>query len=201
MAGIYKSMRHIQSLNEYILLYESFSTDHEQFSSGSEHTLYQDPVHPDRLYKRFEGYSLDRFNSIVSLFQQHPDIFPTIYDRGDDWISIEKLDTARAQREYEALSDEIGEDFLEEYALSPEELDPHFMNATREIAEIWERWRTTLVAYAKIYFAYKKEKEDAYVQMGAEAYSKLTDTTLVGGDIHMDQFGYTKEGRLKILDM
>jgi hypothetical protein len=138
---------------------------------------------------------------MVSLFQQHPDIFPTIYDRGDDWISIEKLDTARAQREYEALSDEIEEDFLDEYALSPEELDPHFMNATREITEIWERWRTTLIAYAKIYFAYKKEKEDAYVQMGAEAYSKLTDTTLVGRDIHMDQFGYTKEGKLKILDI
>jgi hypothetical protein len=185
----------------HILLYESFSTGHEQFSSGSEHTLYQDPVHSGRLYKRFEGDSLDRFNSIVSLFQQHQDIFPTVYDKGKDWISIEKLDTARAQREYEALSDEIGEDFLEEYALSSEELDPQFMNSTKEIAEIWKRWRTTLVAYAKIYFAYKKEKEDAYVQMGAEAYSKLTDTTLVGRDIHMDQFGYTKEGRLKILDI
>jgi hypothetical protein len=75
------------------------------------------------------------------------------------------------------------------------------MNATREITEIWKRWRTTLIAYAKIYFVYKKEKEDAYVQMGAEAYSKLTDTTLVGRDIHRDQFGYTKEGRLKILDI
>ena len=191
---IYKSMRHLK-------LYESFSPDYGEFSSGGEHILYQDPVHPDRLYKRFEGDNPGRFEDIVSLFQQHPDLFPIIHDRGDDWISIEKLDTARAQREYEVLSDEIGEDFLEEYAFLPGELDSHFVNAPKEIAEIWERWRAILIAYTKIYFAYRKEKEDAYVQMGAEAYSKLTDTTSVGGDIHSDQFGYTKEGRLKILDI
>lgn len=188
-------MRHIR-------LYENFSPDMEEFSYGTEHVLYQDPAHPDRLYKRIETKSLERFEDIVSLFQQHPHIFPRIYKRGADWINIEKLDTSQARREYELLADFLGEDdFLDEYNPDWEELDPKFADAPAEILQIWQRWRTLLTEYTQIYLAFKRDKEAAFLSMRIEDYAKLKDTTIAGNDIHGDQFGYSKTGRLKILDI
>ena len=174
----------------------------EEFSYGTEHVLYQDPVHPDRLYKRIETKSLERFGDIVSLFQQRPHIFPRIYKRGTDWINIEKLDTDQARKEYDLLEDFLGTyDFLDEYNPDWDELDVHFTDAPAEIIQIWQRWRTLLMEYTQIYLAFKRDKEAAFLDMGIEDYTKLRDTTIAGNDIHMDQFGYSKEGRLKILDI
>lgn len=163
-----------------------------KIGSGAEHKVYQS-MHPDLVYKvpRHSNQPKIRM-SWVYLFQEHPDIFPKIIKATDRHVTLEKLDTNKAISEYTTLdsilkenSDLWDSDFA--YTLFNiykerdnerlDEVDEHFELWGDNVYNLYSKWRDLILKFLDI--------------MPYDYYS----------DLHIGQFGYSKDGTLKILDI
>jgi hypothetical protein len=184
----------------------------EDFSSwiggGTEHEIFEDPEHVDRVYKTSIGGEIDP--RVVDLFRAHPSIFPRVYKATEEWMNIERLDTDRARMEYDYLTRFLEEgdtpDLLEEFFETLDEnliprLSAIFDQAPMEISQTWMRWKATLEGYLRAREDHI-QKWNAWLQsLSYEEMGRMRKTSPIGDDLHEDQFGYSSEGVLKILDI
>jgi len=166
----------------------------KKIGSGMEHDVYpstnQDVV-IKTISSRF-GKTLPKIRMAwVNLFQEHPDIFPKVIKVTETYVVLEKLDTNKAMSEYLTLDGLLKEDreiwegdfaytlFLI-YEGSDEDkltaIDEHFENMGDKAFNLYSKWRDLILKFLDI--------------MPHDYYS----------DLHVGQFGYSKDGTLKILD-
>lgn len=192
---------------KHILIFENF-LESPSFASGAEHDVFDDPLHTDRVFKKTRYETIEKW--YLELLKMDSSIFPEVYDEGKDWISIEKLDTKRAQSEYDILDNWLWslspkldlEEILSEN-LSQSNLDiisNLVENSTIEIKNIWKRWKACLERYIKIFSVFSDKWKKYMDTLGIEDLRKMRNTSQPGLDLHRDQFGYSGSGNLKILD-
>lgn len=173
----------------------------DEFNRGMEHRIYASKSNPDRLFKVGDegvGYW-------VKVFRSNPDIFAQVYRTGklDKWnyyAEIEKLETNRVLNEWQQIEEkleEIGIIDSEDGSYGRDITDiytnhGHDQKAITDIAEKLKKYdRGTYELFLK-YFKLFKDCEKAIEKI-------VGHETLV--DAHRYNFGYSKDGKLKCLDI
>ena len=164
----------------------------KKIGSGVEHNVYPSSKDPDSVYKTPKLKIPKIRMSWVKLFQEHPDIFPKVYEVKDKYVRLEKLDTNKAVDEYLTLDSILKDDdslhdsdfaytfyiiYVNRDEDRLEKIDEHFEKMGDEIFDLYVKWRTLLLKFFNL--------------MPSDYYS----------DLHLGQFGYSKDGTLKILDI
>ena len=159
--------------------------------SGMEHDVYPSYKNPDSVYKVVKGKTPKIRMAWVNLFQEHPDIFPKILEIKDKYVVLEKLDTNKAMDEYYTLDSILKEDdelhdsdfaytFFTIYKNHDKDrldaIDDYFEYVGEKTYNLYSKWRDLILKFLDI--------------MPHDYYS----------DLHIGQFGYSKDGTLKILD-
>ena len=161
------------ALNEF--LYENRSP----IKSGEDHDIFQDETDPNKL----DRVSKKGDTSWVKVFSSNPDIFPTVYEKIDNGAKVEKLDTVKAQNDYRKVSKALDKDSSFEGILNmigagnvpTEEIKKIFINTHPDIAQKFKDFATVV---GKVRRAASLDRVDA----------------------HEGNFGYSKDGKLKMLD-
>jgi len=192
---------------KHIVIFENFF-ESPSFGSGAEHDVFYDPLHTDRVFKKTRYETIEKW--YLELLKMDSSIFPVVYGEGKDWISIEKLDTKQAGREYDildnwlwSLSPKLDLEEILSQDLSQSNLDiisNLLENSTIEIKNIWNRWKVCLERYIKIFSKFSDKWKKYLDTLGIEDLRKMRNTSQPGMDLHRDQFGYSGSGNLKILD-
>jgi len=156
-----------------------------------EHDVYPSHKDPNTVFKIPKGVLPKIRMAWVSLFQEHPDIFPKVLEIKDKYVTLEKLDTNKAMDEYYTLDSLLKEDdelhdsdfaytFFTIYKNHEQDrldaIDEHFENMGDKAYKLYSKWRDLILKFLDI--------------MPHDYYS----------DLHIGQFGYSKDGTLKILD-
>jgi len=177
-------MRKVKSLKEVRVVPK------KKIGSGMEHDVYPS-INPDLVYKVARGSIPKIRMSWVNLFEDHPNIFPKIIKSSDKYVILEKLDTNKAMNEYTTLDSLLKEDdelhdsdfaytFFTIYKDHDNErleaINEHFENMGEKAYNLYSKWRDLILKFLDI--------------MPHDYYS----------DLHIGQFGYSKDGTLKILD-
>lgn len=169
-----------------------------------EHDVYPSLKDNDKVFKIVRDETGKTFPKIrmswVKIFQSHPDIFPIVYKINDKYVSLERLDTSRALSEHQKLNDILKSNKshyntgMYAYVDIISTLDQMFENNDREAESdldllfrskgdknytMYYRWKRVIKKFMTLIYDY----EPNYVS-----------------DLNADQFGYSKDGRLKILD-
>lgn len=158
---------------------------------GRHHVVYPNLRDPSKVFKTpKEGFPKINYKW-VKMFEEHPDMFPKVYRVSDRYVSLEKLDTNKAITEYQLLDGLLKKDdelYSGDFAYTlyrvyvyddkdlEREIDNYFDNMNIGVATIYKRWK-------KLIFDFFNLMPEGY-----------------NSDLHQDQFGYSKEGKLKILD-
>lgn len=167
----------------------------QPLGSGMEHVVYPSVKDPSKVFKvaySEDGEKLVKVrNSVVKTFEEHPDIFPIVYNKTDKYITLERLDTKRAEKEYDLLNQALEKDedlymgdfsytlfliFRENNHELENEIDNYFYSQSSPISKLYKKWKNLIKRFFQV--------------MPPEYYS----------DLHIEQFGYSKDGKLKILD-
>lgn len=176
------------NMKRYGSIEEMMAVPKKKIGSGMEHNVYPSHRNPDTVYKVGKGKIR---MSWVRLFREHPNIFPRVLDVKDNYVTLEKLDTNKAMNEYLTLDSLLKEDdelhdsdfaytFHVIYRNNDQErlklIDQHFQNMGQNVYNTYSKWRDLILNFFDI--------------MPPNYYS----------DLHLGQFGYSKDGTLKILD-
>lgn len=163
----------------------------KKIGSGMEHDVYPSHKDPNTVFKIPKGVLPKIRMSWVNLFKQHPDIFPKIIKSNDKYVVLEKLDTNKAMDEYYTLDSILKEDdklhdsdfaytFFTIYKNHDKDrldaIDDYFEYVGDNAFDLYVKWRDLILKFLDI--------------MPYDYYS----------DLHIGQFGYSKDGTLKILD-
>ena len=164
---------------------------------GAFHSIYPSVNNPNIVYK--VGYGADRMNSWVELFNEHPDLFPKTYgviktfkfdvEKGIDgsvikqktgyYIAVEKLNTKSFFRFWNQIDELCIDKKFHHYLRYFDYGDMH--NLGKRVKNI------------------KPELLDQFID-----FVNLVDTIYEikpSADLHVDQFGIDKDGKIKCLDV
>jgi len=164
----------------------------KKVGSGQEHNVYPSYKNPDSVFKTPKSSPPKIRMSWVYLFQEHPDIFPKVLQIKNNFVELEKLDTNKAIDEYTLLDSFLSDneqlydgDFAYTFSVifrnndydKLDEIDEYFNILGDKVFQIYSKWRNLLVKFFDV--------------MPYDYFS----------DLHVGQFGYSKDGKLKILDI
>lgn len=181
------------------ILNEIVTREKKALGKGFYHKVYPHPTNPDLVYKVGEYHVMYDW---VPVFKAHPDLFPKVYGdiksnvitfkdyfgkkvkREASWILVEKLDT----KTFNDLFEELDEVDLGMSTFSTimniylkgrysDEVMTFLDNVKREAPHMYDRCVELFDLAVKIW-----EVEPNW-------------------DVHMNQFGYDKDGKLKCLDI
>jgi len=181
-------------------LEELGTREKQSFGQGVEHIIYSSPNKPNVVYKVGEW---DVINEWYDIFKSNPQIFPVVYKIGKIpkdglyYVELEKLDTEKFENAWDdlelALEDlgfldiDRGENFTDLYLFEGTS-SAKFIEIGKKLSE------------------YNPEMYNFYVKLlvvikNAEKAQReiLKKDTLV--DAHKYNFGYSKDGKLKCLDI
>ena len=158
----------------------------EKLGMGAEHDIYPSEINPDAVMK-VRNCVPEKEVPWVETFEKYPDIFPIVIKRTKNYVCLEKLDTNKAVEEFEDMENFLGYELTEAYSEAYwkgivknkdnehfKMLDDKFMGT--ELYEIYSRWNDLILRFYEI--------------IPPKFYP----------DLHGEQFGYSKDGKLKILD-
>lgn len=167
---------------------------------GIEHEIYFSEKKPNVVYKVGES---DVVNEWYEVFKSNPDIFPVVYKSGktnkDDfyYVELEKLDTEKFEDEWDdlelsledigALDVDRGENFTDLYTLEG--------TSSKKFIEIGK----SLKKYNKTMYDFYIKFLDLLKRCEREQLKVTGKDTLV--DAHKHNFGYSKDGKIKCLDI
>jgi hypothetical protein len=164
-------------------LLELRGKERTKLGSGMEHDVYAHMTDPNIVFKIKNDNDKKINIKWVRMFEKYPDMFPMVRRIGKNYVALEKLDTRKALREYSEINDIINEDLS--YAIFSSLSDGHFPDEIDNIfdslkntrlRETYYRWRNLIITFLN--------------RMPSNYFS----------DLHDGQFGYSKDGKLKILD-
>lgn len=163
--------------------------------SGIQHVVYPSLKDPSKVFKIAYSEKGDKIvkinNSVIEMFQKYPEIFPIVYNKTDRYVSLERLNTERAEKEYDLLNQALEKDdelymgdfaytlflvFREQNEELENQIDEYFASLPSPLPKLFVKWKNLIKTFFEI--------------MPNDYYS----------DLHIEQFGYTKDGKLKILD-
>jgi hypothetical protein len=154
----------------------------EKLGMGTEHDIYPSETNPDVVMK-VRNCVPEKEVPWVETFKKNPDIFPIVIKHTKNYVCLEKLDTNKAVEEFEDMENFLGYELTEAYwegivrnknTAHLKILDDKFMES--ELYEIYSRWKDLILRFYEI--------------IPPNFYP----------DLHGEQFGYSKDGKLKILD-
>jgi hypothetical protein len=173
---------------------------------GGQHVVYQ--YDKDKIIK-FGHYG--KVDDNVKIFDKYPDIFPKVYDIGNDYIILEELDDKKATNELNQIKSYI---FNTSSEIPPS--NPYIANLSQRSRIKGPNWyssNVTSLLYNNL------ENNELVIQLKKEIPSNLYDTLIknyypllqkiknlpwsskIEKDINDENFGYTSEGNLKLLDV
>jgi hypothetical protein len=190
-------MKLISILNEIV------TREKKALGKGLNHKIYPHPTNPDLVYKVGQYHVMYEW---VPIFKAHPDIFPKVYGdiksnvitfkdslgkkvkREASWILVEKLDAKTFNDFFEEL-DEI------DYEIRP-------YSALFDVY-LKGRYSDEVMAFLDIIKRVAPYMYDRCVEL-LDLVDKVLDVTSKSDfrfDLHANQFGYDKTGKLKCLDI
>lgn len=151
----------------------------QRLGRGTIHTVYAFRSDDTKAFKTADGQEINSRD--IEIFKSNPEIFPIVYRVGKTYVVLERLNTQRASREYETLTNVYGESIV--MAIYHAYMDDDFR-------ELHDRFYNTHKQYRGLYSIW----EDLVLEF-LHSFPKYYRFDLHGG-----QFGYSDDGRLKVLD-
>jgi hypothetical protein len=171
-------------------------TPKDVYKTGTQHELYKDHKDPDKIYRvvkpGHQDISKQAYNW-VKVFQEYPQYFPKVYKATDRGASVEKLDANKASKEFF----DIHEVIKKEFGLKMN----WFVDVLKDIAE--GDYDSELVHRIGVYL----QQEHPQLASAFKRYTSLMHRLQVVNnseytlDAHSGNFGYDKQGHLKMLDL
>lgn len=187
-------MKIILSESQYQnLTNEIITKEKNKVGEGVWHIVYPSKKYPDKVYKIG---SPGIIKSWVNDFKENPNLFPKVYHVGNGeydgkkymYVLLEKLNTQKFE-DFWRLLDDISvelynkdfDDIIIKYAYN-HNFDPNFLNPMIDLI---------------------KESFPKYYDEFIELINLVDDILKINEypDLHMQQFGYDKNNKLKCLDM
>jgi hypothetical protein len=167
-----------------------------KIGSGTEHDVYQDVNHNDRVLKCKKGQAIGNIVDWVELFKKYPKYFPQVYSADQECVEVDKLDTKRAQRDYEqiesALEDNIHRFVGTEDGWTLTMLLVNLVDNPKMLKQVLEVIRNKKPEYTDVF---KK-----FFNL-VEGVDKAMSGSKIKPDINKFAFGYAKDGSLKMVDV
>jgi hypothetical protein len=187
-------MKLIDILNEIVTSEKKF------LGKGINHKIYPHPTNPDVVYKVGQYHVMYDW---VPVFKAHPDLFPKVYGdiksnmitfknyfgekerREASWILVEKLETET----FITMFNDLDDYDLGEYTAT--DIIRYFLHDNRYGEKVMEFERNV------------KNILPHFYEKCVELFDLITNIWEIvpDADIHMNQFGYDKNGKLKCLDI
>ena len=158
---------------------------------GSAHFTYKSLQDPDKVFKVSIENGKDLDNGIlrhIKMFKDHPKFFPEVFRIFKKGVELEKLDVEKATKEFKELDDVLKQNKSRLALLltdinSGKSYDIAVGNANKFLQR----------KYPKLVGVFKK---------WCELIDDITkETSIHDLDIHKFNFGYSKQGKLKMLDI
>jgi hypothetical protein len=191
-------------------------------ASGIEHMVYPSTDDPDKIYKLGPKNVIDNWYDI---FKKNPNIFPIIYKRGEtrvklkdkkvintkngwqtfeagtvfpfDYVLMENLDTDKVIKEW-ALLDRAMEEILDLDGYEFMDYMVAFMlNDDNKTVKIINEG---IKEYSTIYPIFLRYVDLVNTLMDMGVGAKIPSVGRNIPDVHQNNFGYSKSGKLKCLD-
>ena len=168
----------------------------EVYKDGTQHAVYKDHKDPNKIYKVVKPDHQDvpkQAYNWIKVFKENPEYFPIVYKSTDRGASLEKLDHVKASKEFSEISGVGRFDLGLEMSW--------FEGLLKDIAE--GDYDKELVNKVGMHL----QKEDPEVAAAFKRFITLMtklqpindpEYTL---DAHAGNFGYSKNGKLKMLDI
>ena len=170
------------------------------YGGGIEHRIYSSEKNPDVLFKVGEK---DVIFEWYDLFVNNPEFFAKVYGIGkipnsnNFYVKIEKLDTQKFESKWDSMEESLedtgildvdrGESFVDIYL--------NYGSDSEKIKEIL----LSLKSHDVSSFKFFTELIQLIKQAEKVQNDFLKKDTLI--DVHKYNFGYTKDGKIKILDV
>lgn len=159
----------------------------DRYASGDEHNIYKSVKDPTKLFKISKGPNEDT-NKWVELFKNNPKLFPTVYRVFDNGAEVEKLNIVKAQKEYDNLRKTFKE--------GP-------VRFTWLLMRIYDKDKVKEDIESNV--EHLKETDPALVKPFLDWCKLISEISKIDLhkdlDIHGGNFGYDKQGHLKMLDV
>ncbi len=171
------------------------------YGSGTEHKLYSSKTNPNVLYKVGKRTGVEKW---VKLFRSNVSIFPKIYKVGNlderlMYVQIEKLNTNRAENEWEQIAIELlNLNILTKYYNGVEKV--------RALASLYIDILSGGIEYEEVYHALEGTPKLQQLFLNWVLFiSKATDYVENNGyrglDLHSGNFAYDSSGNIKCVDV
>lgn len=179
---------------------QSLQENREPIAQGLEHRIFSSKKNPDILFKIGEGEIIDEW---VDTFKNDPTVFPIIYrvgympDKDYKFVTLEKLDVKKFEEKWDDLE------------LALEDIGAVDVDRRESFTDLYANEGTDSKVFGEIAIELKKHNKEVFdfyidlLRVIKRAEKVQNDTlkkdTLV--DAHKYNFGYDKEGKLKMLDV
>jgi hypothetical protein len=174
--------------------------DREMFNRGMEHVIFASETNPNILFKIGD---LDVIQEWYEVFKSNPEVFPKVYRMGKVpseekyYVVIEKLNASKFEKEWDklelaledvgAVDPDKGENFTTVYIIDGTSSEKFI-----EIGVLLKNHnKSAYNFYIKLLDVIKKCEQSQLEVLGKD--------TLV--DAHKYNFGYSKDGKIKCLDL
>ncbi len=172
----------------------------EPLGRGAEHIVYSGLYDKDKVYKvPVDEESRQNMARWIKLFKENPIIFPKIYKVGENYVALEKLNTAQVKDELNQMWDFFTErgildedslgydvvDLLQQIVFLGGTIKKQVIDAVKadpKIKKIFTRWLDTMNKIRNVMVNTVGPKDEFF-------------------DIHSNNFGYDSKGNLKLLDI
>ena len=167
-----------------------------KIGSGTEHDVYQDVDHEDMVLKCKKGRAIGNVIDWVELFKKYPKYFPRVYNGDKECVQVAKLDTKKAQKDYEqiekALEDDIHRFVGTEEGWTLTMLLVNLADNPKMIKQVLETIRDKKPEYADTF----KKFFNLVVNV-----DNIMASSKVKPDVNKFSFGYDRDGSLKMVDV
>lgn len=170
----------------------------EPYAAGTEHEIYKDSKDPNKVYRVvMQGHpdiSKQAYNW-VEIFKKYPQYFPAVYKSTERGASVEKLNTNKAMQEFDDINNTLRGEMEETKKLG------WFTDLLKDIAEGLDR--KSVINKVGMYL---QENEPSLASAFKRYINLMIKLQPINSpehtlDAHAGNFGYDKQGRLKMLDL
>ena len=168
----------------------------DQLGSGQRSSVYPYNKDPEKIIKTVSDYEDDNEFDLeqIKIFQKHPDIFPLVYKVTDKYAILEKLNVGKAYDEMVSLelqvqkTNNVLSKFMQDEKYEYDDLAGVLYNFLKEYPE------------SELNSLYSKIKDSNKLKTWVSLIKKAINLINNDLDIHGEQFGYSKDDKLKLLD-
>lgn len=168
----------------YLDIIKSILLEQDQpYKSGDEHNIFIDKEDNNRVIRVNKKGGIAKW---VKVFINNPELFPVVYEEVPGGAKLERLDTVKAQKEYEEIDNTLKSTTNFEGILN---MVGSGNPPNKLISELIEWFKTDRPQLLKPFLSFVKLVNDVHKRTGVDRV-----------DAHKANFGYSKSGKLKMVD-